>query len=230
MNENERISLTKPSGQNNTAQQGWRDPATGEIYPQPPQTSQVPQASQQYAQPQNSQGVPQPVNNGSWQGYSQPQYSQPQQGYPQTYQQDNMPQQVYQQPAQQAFNGPTKFCKHCGQVIPEDAVICTHCGRQVEELRSAAPAAAAQPIIINNSNNNNNVNNNVNNNAVHAGKPKNKWVALLLCFFLGEFGIHRFYEGKVGTGILWMLTGGLFLIGWLIDLIILLTKPNPYYV
>lgn len=217
MNENERVSLTKPSGQNNSAPQGWRDPATGEIYPQ------APQASQQYAQPQNTQGVPQPVNNGGWQGFSQQQsYAQPQQGYPQTYQQDNMPQQTYQQPA---YNGPTKFCKHCGQVIPADAVVCTHCGRQVEELRSAAPA---QPIIINNSNNN--VNNNVNNNAVHAGKMKNKWVALILCFFLGELGIHRFYEGKVGTGILWMFTFGLFGIGWLIDLIILLTKPNPYYV
>lgn len=174
MNENERVSLTKPSGQNNSAPQGWRDPATGEIYPQ------APQASQQYAQPQNTQGVPQPVNNGGWQGFSQQQsYAQPQQGYPQTYQQDNMPQQTYQQPA---YNGPTKFCKHCGQVIPADAVVCTHCGRQVEELRSAAPA---QPIIINNSNNN--VNNNVNNNAVHAGKMKNKWVALILCFFLGDW-------------------------------------------
>lgn len=214
MNDNERISLTKPSAQNNTSQ-GWRDPATGEIYPQPPH------ASQQYSQPQNTQGIPQPMNNGSVQGYAQPQ-----QGYP-AYQQDIAPQQVYQQPVQQAYNGPTKFCKHCGQVIPADAVVCTHCGRQVEELRSAAPA---QPIIINNSNNNNNVNNNMNNNSVYPGRMKNKWVALILCFFLGELGVHRFYEGKIGTGILWLCTIGLFGIGWFIDLIILLTKPNPYYV
>lgn len=74
----------------------------------------------------------------------------------------------------------------------------------------------------------------INNNIItdpNAGKkPKNKWVAVLLCFFLGGLGIHRFYEGKIGTGILWLITGGLCGIGWLVDFIILLCKPNPYYV
>jgi TM2 domain-containing membrane protein YozV len=42
-------------------------------------------------------------------------------------------------------------------------------------------------------------------------------VAWILLTFLGAFGIHRFYMGKIGTGILWLLTGGLFLIGWLYD-------------
>lgn len=46
---------------------------------------------------------------------------------------------------------------------------------------------------------------------------KNKWVALLLCFFFGAFGVHRFYEGKIGTGILYLLTLGLFGFGVLID-------------
>ena len=48
---------------------------------------------------------------------------------------------------------------------------------------------------------------------------KSRLVALLLCIFLGEFGIHRFYVGKIGTGILWLCTAGLFGIGWLVDLI-----------
>ncbi len=46
-------------------------------------------------------------------------------------------------------------------------------------------------------------------------------IAFLLCFFLGYLGFHRFYVGKVGTGILWLLTGGLFGIGVLVDCILL---------
>lgn len=118
-----------------------------------------------------------------------------------------------------------KFCKFCGEKIPADAVICTKCGRQVEEIKSVQ---AAQPqIVINNSNTNSNVNNNA---GVPGMRQKNKWVALLLCFFLGGIGAHRFYEGKIGTGILWLCTGGLFFVGWVIDFLILLFKPNPYYV
>ncbi|MBQ0083730.1 MAG: TM2 domain-containing protein [Clostridiales bacterium] len=121
-------------------------------------------------------------------------------------------------------NEKTKFCKHCGGTIPEDAVICTLCGRQVEKI-----ADGSQPnIVINNSNAN--VNTNVNKNAGGYGRPKNKWVALILCLFLGFFGAHKFYEGKAGMGILYLLTGGLFGIGVIIDFIVILTKPNPYYV
>lgn len=43
-------------------------------------------------------------------------------------------------------------------------------------------------------------------------------VAWLLLTFLGLFGLHRFYMGKWLTGILYLLTGGLFLIGYLYDL------------
>ena len=49
--------------------------------------------------------------------------------------------------------------------------------------------------------------------------PKSRIVALLLCFFFGVFGVHRFYVGKFGTGILYLFTAGGFGIGWLIDMI-----------
>ena len=42
-------------------------------------------------------------------------------------------------------------------------------------------------------------------------------VAWVLLTFLGIFGIHRFYMGKWFTGILYLLTGGLFLIGYIYD-------------
>ena len=118
----------------------------------------------------------------------------------------------------------TKFCKHCGGTIPQDAVMCTHCGRQVEKL-----AGAAQPQgVIQNTNMNTNTAA-----AVVAGvgaRAKNKWTAFVLCLLLGYFGAHKFYEGKVGMGVLYLFTLGLFGIGWFVDLIVLLTKPNPYYV
>ena len=119
----------------------------------------------------------------------------------------------------------TKFCKHCGAQIPDVAVICTHCGGQAEEIKHAEQPS----IVINNANNNANVNNNNNGGGAY-GTPKSKWVALLLCLFLGYLGAHKFYDGKAGLGILYILTMGLFGIGILIDFISIPCRPNPYYV
>ena len=119
----------------------------------------------------------------------------------------------------------TKFCKHCGKQINAAAVLCPHCGCQVEELKHSEQPS----IVINNANTNTNTNNNINGPVV-ALRPKNKWVAFLLCIFLGYFGAHKFYEGRIGMGILYLFTGGLFGFGWFIDTIALLFKPNPYYV
>ncbi len=58
---------------------------------------------------------------------------------------------------------------------------------------------------------------------------KNKWVAFFLCLFLGALGIHKFYEGRILLGILYLCTLGLFGIGVVVDLVILLFKPNPYF-
>lgn len=51
---------------------------------------------------------------------------------------------------------------------------------------------------------------------------KSRLATFLLCFFLGLLGIHRFYVGKIGTGVLYLLTGGLFGIGAFVDFIVIL--------
>lgn len=120
-------------------------------------------------------------------------------------------------------NEETKFCKYCGEKIPVDAVICTKCGRQVEDIKKAG----SEQIIINN-----NAVANASSSAAFVnaptGNPKNKWISLLLCIF--TVCGHKFYEGKIGMGILYLFTAGLFGIGWIVDIISLLGKPNPYYV
>ena len=54
--------------------------------------------------------------------------------------------------------------------------------------------------------------------ARYSSGDKDFTVAWILLTFLGIFGIHRFYLGKWVTGIIWLCTGGLFLVGLLYDL------------
>ncbi len=185
------------------ARQPWTDPATGEIYP----GGNPNEVSQPILSRPNPDTIPTMQTTQTMFPSNQPQL-QPQQ------QRDIAP-----------ANDGMKFCKYCAARIPMDAVVCTSCGRQVEALRSEQ-----QQVIINNTTTQNAspvINQST---AVGMGNPKNKWVAFVLCFFFGAFGAHRFYEGKVGTGLLWLFTVGLFGIGSLVDLICILCKPTTYYV
>lgn len=86
-----------------------------------------------------------------------------------------------------------KYCFSCGVAIDSRAAVCPHCG-------------VPQPDTARNK------------------TMSNRWVAtLLLCFFLGVFGAHRFFLGKIGTGILMLITLGGFGIWYIIDLIIIIT-------
>ena len=48
---------------------------------------------------------------------------------------------------------------------------------------------------------------------------KSKQTALWCCILGGMFGIHQFYVGRIGRGLLYFFTGGLFCIGWIADII-----------
>ncbi|MBQ9079602.1 MAG: NINE protein [Clostridia bacterium] len=88
-----------------------------------------------------------------------------------------------------------KYCSHCGSELLDEAVICPKCGCAVEGAKKPETVVNAS--------------------------PKSRLIALLLCFFVGGIGVHRFYVGKIGTGILWLLTGGCFGIGVLVDVIMI---------
>ena len=67
-----------------------------------------------------------------------------------------------------------------------------------------------------------NVNTNSNSDSDNSSN-KSMVIAVILWFFLGLLGIHRFYLGHIGMGVLYLLTAGLCGIGWLIDGILFLT-------
>lgn len=94
------------------------------------------------------------------------------------------------------------YCNKCGNVIPEGATVCEKCGT---------------PVVVDNK-----VVGHVQYPHPQAVSDKSKGVAALLCFFFGGLGVHRFYTGKVGSGIGMLLTFGGLGIWTLIDFIMIL--------
>lgn len=96
-----------------------------------------------------------------------------------------------------APQGETKFCWKCGEKILKEAEICPKCG--VNQNQGKAEKA-------------------VDPNA----SPKSRLVACLLAFFLAPFGVHRFYVGKIGSGVAMIFVDWLTLNIWgLVDLILI---------
>ena len=50
-------------------------------------------------------------------------------------------------------------------------------------------------------------------------EAKHSLILLIVCIFAGVYGVHRFMQHKIISGILFLLTGGLFGIGWFIDVV-----------
>jgi hypothetical protein len=89
-----------------------------------------------------------------------------------------------------------KYCESCGEIIKKAAEICPKCGVR----QNPPPTINPQNI-----------------------SDKNRLVAFLLCSFLGTFGVHRFYVGKITSGIMQLLFGWATLFIWnLVDWIMIL--------
>ncbi|MCD8129238.1 MAG: NINE protein [Oscillospiraceae bacterium] len=119
----------------------------------------------------------------------------------------------------------TGMCAYCGKPFCSDCLIEVkgrmYCKDDLDKVFDETKSSATPQINITNTSANVNTNQNNVGGVIMPGQ-KSRVVALLLCLFLGYLGIHRFYVGKVGTGILWFFTAGIFGIGWLIDFLMIL--------
>lgn len=95
--------------------------------------------------------------------------------------------------------GPRR-CERCGQDLLPDAIYCKQCGEPVDGGRRPRRRAFKEEEQV---------------------SDRSRLIALLLCVLLGYLGFHRFYVGKFGTGVLWLLTLGLFGVGCLVNTILI---------
>jgi TM2 domain-containing membrane protein YozV len=110
------------------------------------------------------------------------------------------------------------YCRNCGKELVQTAEFCTTCGVRPQkgqkycmvcghETRPEAEICVTCGTRL----------------GYAECEGKSWFVALILSIFVGWFGIDRFYLGKIGTGILKLLTFGLMGIWWLIDIILIAT-------
>ena len=99
----------------------------------------------------------------------------------------------------------------------------------IKEFNEPTEPTEPEPAYSYNQTNNNTYNEEYTRNldSYNTGK-RDKVVTLVLCLLFGFLGAHKFYEGKFGMGILYIFTFGLFGIGWLVDLIVIMLKPRYY--
>lgn len=88
-----------------------------------------------------------------------------------------------------------KYCHDCGRIIPVESSICPYC----QAYTGVSPSRA------------------------YVEEHRSWLIVLLLCIFVGPLGLHRFYVGKIGTGVLMLLTFGGLGIWVIIDLIMIVT-------
>lgn len=87
------------------------------------------------------------------------------------------------------------FCKQCGAQIADDSKFCPSCGAPINGTTRPDDSSVSR---------------------------KSRLIALLLCWFLGVFGAHRFYAGRPLSAVFMILTIGGLGIWALVDLIVIL--------
>lgn len=109
-------------------------------------------------------------------------------------------------------------CSFCGKPFCSDCLVDVngrnYCRQHANEAFNEQTGGTTY-----NNTYNSNINNNFRSDYISS---KSRLATLLFCVLLGGLGIHRFYVGKIGTGILWLLTAGIFGIGVIVDLILII--------
>ena len=95
----------------------------------------------------------------------------------------------------------TVFCVACGAEMNCGDTYCHSCGWDSRVSPTPPPQRLVDP----------------------NPSPCNRLAALLLCVILGFLGLHRFYVGKVGTGLLWLFTLGFLSVGVIFDVVLIVT-------
>lgn len=103
------------------------------------------------------------------------------------------------------------YCKECGKEINDKAIVCIHCGCAVNTGESSNTTSQGNITILNS-------------NVIGGSTGRNRswFAALILCIFGGFLGLHRFYTGYTGIGLLQLISCGGFFIWWVIDIIAIL--------
>lgn len=101
-------------------------------------------------------------------------------------------------PAQPRLESDEKPCPFCAETVKAAAVKCRFCGEYFGTPTGSLGAPQPSQVVVNNV---------INNTAVAAPLPylKSRWTAAILAFFLGGFGVHKFYVGRSGLGLLYFL-------------------------
>lgn len=125
-------------------------------------------------------------------------------------------------------------CPNCGAPREAGDQICFYCGSSFDDVKPAADADQRPVVHVHYHQETSQPQQPGRVERVYvpqrAQSSRNRLAALIMCIFFGGLGIHKFYLGKVGMGLLYLFTGGLFGIGWFIDVVLLLLgTPKDKY-
>lgn len=118
-------------------------------------------------------------------------------------------------------NGEFKKCKNCGARMPADMFYCLECGMLFDNHETSFKDVIRRIF---------NMKKKRQPTYIYDNAWKSRSVSLVLCIFLGMLGVHRFYEGKNITGIIYLCTLGLLGVGWVFDIFRISAQTKRYRV